>query len=56
MAPFTPFLTESMYQNLRSALPAGAPESVHWCDFPTAREAQAGDERIQQSVDRMQVR
>ncbi|PNW71377.1 hypothetical protein CHLRE_16g651750v5 [Chlamydomonas reinhardtii] len=54
MAPFTPFLTESMYQNLRTALPAGAPESVHWCDFPATRAAQSGDERIQQSVDRMQ--
>ncbi|GIL48146.1 hypothetical protein Vafri_4840 [Volvox africanus] len=55
MAPFTPFLTESMYQNLRGALPPGeVPESVHWCDFPTARASLEGDERIQLSVDRMQ--
>jgi isoleucyl-tRNA synthetase len=38
MSPFTPFLTEAMYQNLRRALPPGAPESVHWCDIPEARK------------------
>lgn len=36
-------------------LGADAPESVHFCDFPAAREAHAGDARIQQSVDRMQA-
>ena len=40
MAPFTPFFCEMMYQNLRRALPPGAPESVHWCDFPEAEAAQ----------------
>ncbi|PRW58449.1 isoleucine--tRNA cytoplasmic isoform B [Chlorella sorokiniana] len=54
MAPFTPFFTEQMYQNLRRALPAGAPESVHFCDIPEAEAAQAGDERVQTSVERMQ--
>ena len=29
-----------MYQNLRRALPPGAPESVHWCSFPEAEAAQ----------------
>jgi hypothetical protein len=39
MAPFTPFLTESMYQNLRRCLPPGAvPESVHFCDIPPVVE------------------
>ena len=33
MAPFTPFFTEGMYQNLRLALP-DAEESVHYCSFP----------------------
>ena len=41
MAPFTPFFCEMMYQNLRRALPPGALESVHWCDFPEAEAAQA---------------
>ncbi|KAL4432409.1 hypothetical protein ABPG77_001708 [Micractinium sp. CCAP 211/92] len=54
MAPFTPFFTEAMYQNLRCALPEGAPESVHFCDIPEAEAAQAGDAQIQTSVERMQ--
>ncbi|KAI7845602.1 hypothetical protein COHA_000889 [Chlorella ohadii] len=54
MAPFTPFFTEAIYQNLRRALPVGAPESVHFCDIPEAEAAQAGDERVQTSVERMQ--
>ncbi len=33
LAPFVPFLTESMYQNLKSKKD---PESVHLCDFPKA--------------------
>lgn len=40
MAPFTPFFCEAMYQNLRKALPEDAPQSVHWCDFPEAAQAQ----------------
>lgn len=36
MSPFTPFFTEAMYQNLRRAMPEGAPESVHFFDFPKA--------------------
>lgn len=48
MAPFTPFFTEDMYRNLRRALPAGAPESIHFCQIPEAEPAHAGDEHIQQ--------
>ncbi len=32
-APFTPFISEQIYRNLRGA---SDPESVHLCDFPTA--------------------
>ena len=42
MAPFTPFFCESLYQNLRRALPEDAPKSVHWCDFPAAAKEQVG--------------
>lgn len=35
-APFIPFLSESVYQELRTK---GMPESVHLCDFPVASEA-----------------
>jgi len=38
LAPFTPFLAESLYQNLVRSVDAEAPESVHLCDWPTARE------------------
>ena len=35
-APFTPFIAEAIYTNLRGA---GMPASVHLCDFPTANAA-----------------
>ncbi len=36
MAPFTPFLSEEIYQNLVKSVFPNAPESVHLVDFPTA--------------------
>ncbi len=36
IAPFTPFMAESIYQNLVVGFFKDAPESVHLCDFPTA--------------------
>jgi isoleucyl-tRNA synthetase len=54
MAPFTPFICETMYRNLRAALVAAqqqqqggaaaaaaaaeVPESVHWCDMPASEQ------------------
>lgn len=35
-APFTPFISEAIYRNLRTE---NMPESVHLCDFPTAHES-----------------
>ncbi len=35
-APFTPFIAEEIFRNLRGA---GDPESVHLCNFPTANAA-----------------
>ena len=37
-APYIPFMTESMYQNLVAGNVEGAPESVHLCDYPVADE------------------
>ena len=37
-APFTPFMAESIYQNLVRKVDADAPESVHLCDFPVCDE------------------
>ncbi len=35
-APFIPFMTEQIYQNLVLSVDKNAPESVHLCDFPKA--------------------
>ena len=35
-APFTPFIAEEIYRNLKGA---SDPDSVHLCDFPTANSA-----------------
>ncbi len=37
-APFTPFMAESIYQNLVPAFYKDAPISVHLCSFPTVDE------------------
>jgi isoleucyl-tRNA synthetase len=38
LAPFTPFITEEIYQNLVRTIDPNAPESVHLCDYPEADE------------------
>lgn len=37
-APFVPFMTEEIYQNLVVNLDKNAPESVHLCKWPLANE------------------
>ncbi len=37
LAPFTPFISEEIYQNLVRSIDADAPESVHLCDYPESR-------------------
>ncbi len=39
LAPFIPFLTESMYQNLVRTMTPNQPESVHLTNFPMADES-----------------
>jgi isoleucyl-tRNA synthetase len=55
MAPFCPFLTEAMYQNLKACLPAGdlKQDSLHYVAMPKA-STEAHDPRIVQQVERMQ--
>ncbi len=36
LAPFVPFLADTLYQNLVRGVDAAAPESVHLCDMPRA--------------------
>ena len=38
-APFIPFMSEQMYQNIVRTVDHTAPESVHLCDFPAADES-----------------
>ncbi|KAG5548406.1 hypothetical protein RHGRI_013932 [Rhododendron griersonianum] len=52
MAPFTPFFTEVLYQNLRKSS-NGLEESIHFCSFP--QEEGKGGQRIEQSVKRMKI-
>lgn len=44
-APFTPFIAEEIYRNLRTD---DMPESVHLCDFPTAAGAKRDPDLEQQ--------
>jgi isoleucyl-tRNA synthetase len=48
LAPFTPFVTEVMYQNLVRSVQPGAYESVHHCDWPQADEAAIDQELLDQ--------
>ncbi|KAJ2723620.1 isoleucine--tRNA ligase [Coemansia sp. Benny D115] len=58
MAPFTPFLTESMYRSLTQYLPAGFFEgdarSLHFVPFPEVRE-EYFDTAIERAMSRMQA-
>ena len=38
-APFVPFITEEIYQNLVVGLDNNAPESIHLCTWPEAQES-----------------
>ncbi|PIA64421.1 hypothetical protein AQUCO_00100120v1 [Aquilegia coerulea] len=50
MAPFTPFFTEVLYQNM-SKVCNGSEQSIHYRSFPHGEGER--DERIEQSVSRM---
>jgi isoleucyl-tRNA synthetase len=51
LAPFMPFITETVYQKLVRPLDAAAPGSIHFCDYPRA-DAQLIDGALEA---RMQV-
>ena len=50
IAPYTPFMAESIYQNLVRNVDKSAPKSVHLCDFPTYDEALI-DESLDNGMD-----
>jgi isoleucyl-tRNA synthetase len=56
MAPFCPFLTEAMYQNLKACLPPSVKhyESLHFAPMPKA-SAEAHDPHIVKQVEWMQA-
>ena len=43
-APFVPFITDSIYENLVVGLDKDVPESVHLCDWPEVNEAEIDKE------------
>jgi isoleucyl-tRNA synthetase len=49
-APFIPFITEEIYQNLVVSLDKDAPESVHLCHWPTVNE-EAIDRDLETEMD-----
>jgi isoleucyl-tRNA synthetase len=50
LAPFMPFVTEEMYQNLVRSVELDVAESVHHCDFPVPDEALV-DEGLMSEMD-----
>ena len=49
-APMVPFITEDIYQNLVRGLDFAAPESIHLCDYPEAKEDWI-DPELEQNMD-----
>jgi isoleucyl-tRNA synthetase len=49
LAPFMPFLTETVYQRLVCPVDRSAPASVHFCDYPEAR-SDLIDEALEQRM------
>ena len=49
-APFVPFITEDIYQNLVVGLDENAPESIHLCNWPEVNET-AIDKNLEKEMD-----
>ena len=49
-APYVPFITEEIYQNLVKTNDKEAPESIHFCDYP-AYCAEWVDEKLEENMD-----
>ena len=50
IAPFVPFMSESIYQNIVRSVDAAAPISVHLCDYPVA-DASLIDSELEVNMD-----
>ena len=51
-APFVPFMTEQIYQNLVVNFDKTAPESIHLCDFPVADESMI-DAKLEENMEKV---
>ena len=51
-APFVPFMTEEIYQNLVANIDKTAPESIHLCDFPVAEEEMI-DKKLEENMEKV---
>ena len=51
-APFIPFMTEEIYQNIVRSINQNAPESVHLCDFPVSN-SQWVDKDLEENMDKV---
>ena len=49
-APFVPFITEEIYQNLVVGIDENAPESIHLCTWPEVEEV-AIDKKLEEEMD-----
>ena len=49
-APFVPFMTEEIYQNLVVGIQKDAPESIHLCYWPEVNEKEI-DKKLEQEMD-----
>ena len=52
IAPFTPFICETIYQNLVRSVDQNAPESVHLCGYPMADVSRI-DEQLEENMERV---
>ena len=52
IAPFVPFISEQIYQNLVVSLDKNAPESVHFCKYPEADE-EFIDEKLNKDMEEL---
>lgn len=50
LAPFMPFLSEELYQNLVVSVDREAPESVHLCDYPEP-DPKLKDEKLEELIE-----
>jgi len=50
MAPFIPFMTEEIYQNIERPFFSDAKESIHLCDFPVSDEKLI-DKKLEENMD-----